>query len=106
MKLQDNPETELEQTIVDAILDTLNEIDPNNSIYPQDQIYFNTSDTDGNELALLKFEKFPSMPATEFGRGKSSMQMKEDFEAELMDTLPDNIKLERKTRLIFSFYEQ
>lgn len=105
MKLQDDPVTDNEQAVVDAVLEALNEVDPTKDLYNRDSIYFNTSDASGNDFAVVRFEKFPTIPDTEFGAGKSALQMKEELERELMDALPAHINLERNTRKEFGFYE-
>lgn len=106
MKLQTDPQTEDEQAIVDAVLEALNEVDPTKDLYNRDSIYFNTDDTSGQDIAVVRFESFPTIPETEFGSGKSSLQMKEELEREIMDALPSNIAIERNTKLEFGFYSE
>lgn len=104
MKLQNDPVTDNEQSVVDAVIGALNEVDSTKDLYNRDAVYFNTDDASGEDFAVVRFEKFPTIPDTEFGVGKSSLQMKEELEREIMDALPSTIKLERNSRLEFGFY--
>lgn len=103
MKLKDDPETENEQAIVDAMLDTFDEIDDERSLYPENMVYFSTSDAPDHQIAVIQFDRFPSIPQSEFGSGVSSLQMKERLEEQLMEELPAGIRLERNSRKVFGF---
>lgn len=107
MRLQDDPVTENEQAIVDALFDTLEEKDPGrSSMYPEDHVYFNTKDASENCIALFKVEFWPEIPETEFGPGKSALMMQEEFEQALRDNLPSHLKFDRKTSHQLEFYEE
>lgn len=94
------PQTSDEHAVAEAIETTLQEIDPNETLYPRDMVHFQPDTEDSRIIAELRFDRFPEIPATEFGPGTSSLQMKEQIEAELMDKL-DPYHLARKTRLVF-----
>lgn len=99
MEYLSSPTTDAEKTIAQAVEDVLDEIDPTESLYPRDMVYYQP-DIDGYVIAEIRFERFPEIPATEFGSGKSSLQMKEEIERELIEKLSD-FHLDRKNNLTF-----
>lgn len=106
MNLKDTPETTNEQAVVDAIHSVFTKLDKNRDLYPEDMVHFSTSEAPNHQIAVVQFDRFPSIPATEFGSGVSRLQMKERFEEQLLQELPDNIRLERNSRKVFGFFTE
>lgn len=94
------PQTADEKAVADGIERVLEQIDPNETLYPRNMVHFQPETGDEHIIAELRFDRFPEIPPTEFGTGTSSLQMKEQIEAELMEEL-DPYHLGRKTRLVF-----